>query len=272
MKKELHKAPKRLQRMLLRIQVYDARIIYRKGKQMELADTLSRAHGSFEGTTAFEREVETVNMTEYLSVSAARLDDIKAHTETDNELQMVIEVVKSGWPEERKKLPVQITPYWAMRDEFTTQDGLLFRGQRVVVPKVLRREMIERLHSAHMGIESCLRRARECLYWPGMSSEVKEYVQRCETCRTYDSKQPREPLHSHDPPERPWSKVGVDIFTFNGREYLLTVDYFSSYWEIDLLDGTKSKVVIRKLKAQFARFGIPDVKMTDNGRQFSSRT
>lgn len=113
-----------------------------------------------------------------------------------------------------------------MRDEFTTQDGLLFRGQRVVVPKVLRRGMIERLHSAHVGIESCLRRARECLYWPGMNSEVKEYVQRCETCRTYDSKQPREPLHSHDPPESPWSKVGVDIFTFDGREYLLTVDYF----------------------------------------------
>ena len=110
-RKKLHKAPKHLQRMLLRIQVYDARIIYQNGKQMELADTLSRARGSFEGTTAFEREVETVNMTEYLSVSAARLDDIKAHTETDNELQMVIEVVKNGWPEERKKLPGQIIPY-----------------------------------------------------------------------------------------------------------------------------------------------------------------
>ncbi|XP_028417982.1 uncharacterized protein K02A2.6-like [Dendronephthya gigantea] len=122
-----------------------------------------------------------------------------------------------------------------------------------------------------MGIESCLRRARECLYWPGMNSEVKAYVQQCETCRAFDSKQSKEPLHPHDPPERPCSKVGVDIFTFNGRDYLLTVDYFSSYWEIDLLEGTKSKAVIRKLKAQFARFGIPDVVMTDNGPQLSSK-
>ncbi len=76
-KKELHKTPiKRLQRMLLRVQLYDVRIVYRKGKQMELADTLSRAHGLTEEATAFERDVETVNMTEYLSVSAARVDDI----------------------------------------------------------------------------------------------------------------------------------------------------------------------------------------------------
>ncbi len=187
-------------------------IVYRKGKQKELADTLGRAHGLTEEATAFERDVETVNMMEYLSVSAARVDDIKAQTVVaDSELQMVVDVVRNGWPESKKQLPVQVTPYWSMRDELSTQDGLLFRGQRVVVPKSLRRDMIKRVHSAHMGIESCLRRARECLYWPGMDSEVKAYVQQCETCRTYDSKQSREPLHPHDPPERPWSLLSMVV-------------------------------------------------------------
>ena len=75
------KAPKRLQRVLLRVQLYDVTIVYRKGKRMELADTLSRAHGLAEEPTTLERLVETVNMTEYLSLSAARVDDIKVQTD-----------------------------------------------------------------------------------------------------------------------------------------------------------------------------------------------
>lgn len=95
-KKELLKALKRLQRMLLRIQVYDVKIVHQRVEQMELADTLSRAHGSYEHVTAFEREVETVNMTEYFPIPPARMDDIKTHTIIDKELQTVVKVVKSG--------------------------------------------------------------------------------------------------------------------------------------------------------------------------------
>lgn len=62
--------------------------------------------------------------------------------------------------------------------------------------------------------------------------------------------------------------VGVDIFTFNNRNYLMTVDYFSIFWEIDLSQNIKVKTVIRRMKAQFARFGVPDVRMSDNGPQF----
>lgn len=74
----------------------------------------------------------------------------------------------------------------------------------------------------------------------------------------------------HPVPERPWSKVGVDLFTISGWTYLVTVDYLSHFYEVDYLPETLSDTVITKLKSHFARHGIPDVVVSDNGPQFSS--
>ena len=74
-----------------------------------------------------------------------------------------------------------------MRDELTVQDGLVFKGNSVMIPKSLRADMKLKIHSSHLGIEACLRRARECIYWPGMSAEMKHHISACETCRELDS-------------------------------------------------------------------------------------
>ena len=108
-----------------------------------------------------------------------------------------------------------------------------------------------------------------CTPWPGMTTQIKARVARCETCRTYERSQQKETLCSHEVPARPWAKVAADLFEFNNRSYLVTVDYHSNVWEVDRLEKTKSKDVIRKLKQHFARYGIPDTFISDNGPQFS---
>ena len=74
----------------------------------------------------------------------------------------------------------------------------------------------------------------------------------------------------HDIPDRPWAKFGVDLFSLNNKDYLITVDFYSKFWEVNNLSSTESISVIGKLKAHFARYDIPDVVMSDNGSQFSS--
>ena len=113
-----------------------------------------------------------------------------------------------------------------MRDKLTV--GVIFRGERVVTPKSLRRDMLQRIHASHLGIDGCQRRARECLYWPRMSSEVNDYVQQCEVCRSTASMQQKEPLQPHDVTSRPWAKLAVDLFHLNGQQYLLIVDYLDT--------------------------------------------
>ena len=120
-------------------------------------------------------------------------------------------------------------------------------------------------------MEGCLRRARESIYWPGMTSAIKDYISQCETCRAYETNQQKEKLCPHEIPERAWSKVAVDLFEHDDRQYLVTVDYFSNFWEVDRMENsTKSRAVIQKLKQHFARHGIPDTVMSNNGPQFDS--
>ena len=161
--------------------------------------------------------------------------------------------------------------FLSIQSEISYQDGLLFKSGRIVVPDVLQEDMLKRLHSSHLGIEGSLRRAREILYWPKMSSQMRELVSRCSICNTYQPKQSKEPLISHETPALPWSKVGVDLFVFENRTYLITVDYYSNFFEVDYLTSTTAAAVIKKLKEQFSRHGIPETVFTDNGPQFVCR-
>jgi hypothetical protein len=122
------------------------------------------------------------------------------------------------------------------------------KEKEFLIPTSLRLDMIKRIHSSHIGVEGCLRRARASLYWPWMNSQVKDFIRRCETCRTYEKKQQRETLISHEIPSRPWSKVGVDLMKCRDKDYLVTVDYYSNCWEIDYVENTFSSTIINKTK------------------------
>ncbi len=136
----------------------------------------------------------------------------------------------------------------------------------------MRAEMLRQIHESHLGIESCRRRARDVLFWPGMSQSITEMVNNCDVCSTHQKRQTKEPLHPHSVPERPWQKTGVDLFTFDQQEYLLLLDYYSKFIEVEWLKSDmRSATGITLLKSQFTRRGIPETVISDNGPQFSSR-
>ena len=189
--KSLLTAPRRLQRMLLRLQKYSPCVSYKKGKEMYLADTLSRAglpHTKMHPTThsdqifnicgesGFEEELEYFNQTDFLNVTHTRLGQIQQHTAQDTVLQVLKSNILTGWPETKEEVPVIIREYWTYRDELSAQIGVLFKGPRIIIPKSMRPEMLGRIHSSHLGAESFLRKARDVLYWPNMSSEIRYMV------------------------------------------------------------------------------------------------
>lgn len=103
-----------------------------------------------------------------------------------------------------------------------------------------------------------------------MNSEIKDFILSCEVCQKHSHAQPKEPLMPHPQPAYPWERVGTDIMKYENRNFLATVDYFSNFGEVDELTSTTASAVIRKLKAHFARCGIPAVLISDNGPQFAS--
>ena len=129
--------------------------------------------------------------------------------------------------------------------------------------------MLDRIHTGHQGISKCRERAKQSLWWPGLSRQLEELVKNCSTCRKCLN-QRREPLIPTVLPELSWQRVGTDLFEFRGHSYLLVVDYYSRFIEIARLDRTTSEEIILQTKKIFARAGIPEVVVSDNGPQYSS--
>ena len=136
---------------------------------------------------------------------------------------------------------------------------------------MLQKEMLKIVHQPHLGVEASKRRAREALFWPEMAKAIEQLVKSCSICNQNKPQQPSQPLKPHPTLSRPWQRIGVDIFTFHRKNCLISVDFYSGWFEIDLLNEMLAATIITQLKAHLARYGVPDVVVSDNGPQFSSK-
>uniref|UniRef100_A0A3P9K9H2 Gypsy retrotransposon integrase-like protein 1 n=1 Tax=Oryzias latipes TaxID=8090 RepID=A0A3P9K9H2_ORYLA len=271
-KKPLAAAPPQLQRMILQLQRYDISITHLPGKDIPVADTLSRKAIPYEDQTLNEgMEAQVHAVMSNVAVSDKRLTEIKEVTSMDPQLTTLKKVILDGWPETRSSCPHNIQEYWNYRDEISEFDGILFKGEKIIIPQALRKAMIDRIHSSHMGIEKSKSRARDILFWPQMGKQIEEAVMTCHICQERRSSNPRELLMSHAIPERPWQVIGTDLFSWNSRDYIVIVDYLSRYFELERLYSCTSAAVIAKLKAAMARHGIPEIVISDNGPCYRSK-
>ena len=225
--KAIHKSPKRLQRMCLALQKYNLEVQYKKGSLMHIADALSRAYlMTTDGAQTDCCEIcalEMVNHEEYIRVEPAKRDVFRQRVAEDADIQELIHVIKQGWPD-KKKCPPAVQPYYDEQGELVESRGLVFRGEQLV-PLSLRKDMLNQLHSSHIGIGGCVRRAREILYWPRMSAEIRDFVSRCTICQTYRPEQAREELQRQELPSRPWQIIGADLFVLGQQTFLIMEDY-----------------------------------------------
>ena len=134
--------------------------------------------------------------------------------------------------------------YWNYREELAVEDGLVFKAHRLVIPSSLRAEYLKDLHACHLGEEKTLLRARETVFWPGISDDVKNAVKSCDVRLKYKPAQQKEPLIPHDVLSLPWFKLGVEIFEHRSHHYLLVADYFSKFPVVrKLINQTSGHVI-----------------------------
>ena len=134
--KHLFAAPPRFARMLLRIQQYDVSIKYVPGSDVKLADALSRVNPCNTGPIrGLDLSVHEVHM--HLNASPTRIVEIRVETSKDSTLHALCEIISLGWPKNRAHCPTHLTPFWNFRDELSIEDGLVLKGQRIILPKSL---------------------------------------------------------------------------------------------------------------------------------------
>uniref|UniRef100_A0A803SS84 Gypsy retrotransposon integrase-like protein 1 n=1 Tax=Anolis carolinensis TaxID=28377 RepID=A0A803SS84_ANOCA len=264
-KKPIGSAPARLQRMLLQLQKYQLNFVYTPGKLMYLADTLSRATvdhpGSQENPIGDEKVIYEVNT---LAMHPDKMGLIQEATKRDPQLRMIQTYLNQGWPKYMRKVAPIAKSFWPVKDHLRYRDGALFMGERIIIPASQRQNVLAQLHESHQGIQRTKERARQLMYWPGMSKDIESAVGSCFVCACFAPNNQKEPLKPHEIPEGPWQKVGVDIFEQDNRSFLLVIDYFSKYPEVVSLPDKTARTVIVKMKSVFARHGTPLIVVSDN--------
>ena len=299
--KALNDCPPRIQRIRLKLQKYDLKLAYVPGKYMYTADTLSRPNQNEnnrenrqEATQAivvasvlasislteppqmqrtdFDLEIEAHlnGVMNSLSVTDRKKEQIKKGYEDDTDMCALKDIIMSGWPKEQTNCSECVQPYWNYRDEMTVQNGLILKGTRIVIPKKMKLNILERLHTGHLGQEKCKRRARATVFWPGINKDIEKMVNQCSDCIDHRARHCPEPLVPHEVQTQAWSKVGSDLFQLDNKDYLVIVDYHSNYPDVYQIPSQSSKSVITAMKESFGRFGIPDLLFSDNGPCYSS--
>ena len=182
-KKDVATLSQCIQHILLKIHQYRVQIIYKPGPEIFIADWLSRhnhAEGKDKPIKGMDIQVDAMqaatDMPECISMA-----EIQQASSLDNHLQQLIGIIITGWPDSRDELHADLQPYWSYRDELAVIDGIILKGRCIIMLNSLREQVLNQLHTNHMGIEKTKLLACECVYWPSINADIKKYIKQCPT-------------------------------------------------------------------------------------------
>ena len=164
-------------------------VVYVPGKLILMADALSR---NLKFTSKDEEEDQIslpILVVNYITGNYQQhpgkpvMDWIREETSKDTTLQLLTRYIRNDWPTDQKKLPKQMHPYWNYQDELSMEDGILLKSYRILTSYTLQMEMLDLIHRGHQGIEKCLLYSRDFLFWPGISNEIHQTVDKCGICQ-----------------------------------------------------------------------------------------
>ena len=143
------------------------------------------------------------------------------------------------------------------------------KGKRLLIPVSMRLVVLNKLHEGRRGITKCREIAKTSVWCPGLGKQLEELLNNFSTCIKEHANTP-EPVIPSELPDRSWQKPAADLFELKRQAFLLVIDYFSRYVLVAKLAHTTSPDIVVHLKSMFARHGIPDQLVSDNGPQFLS--
>jgi len=272
MKKDLHTIPNnRLKRIRIKFLLYDIDLEYLPGKYMYISHLLSR-------NFIKRNDREEDNMSDVIhTISEIQLNfknnkesEFIEKTKNDEILTKVLTYCKEGWHKVCKSNG-ELKQYWKLRKEIMINNELLYYETRILVPKSLRKYVIHKLHATHLGISKTKARAKQLFYFPGINSQIENYIISRPVCLKFSKSKIKEPMLAHDIPDLPFYKIAMDIAELRGVNYLIVIDYCSRWIEIVELKDKTSDTIIDLLMDLFRKFGIPNEIVSDNMPFGSSR-
>ena len=125
---------------------------------MIVADALSRYSPLIGPEVALYIAIHHVHITPEKKLVFQRI------IQDDPLLRILADTIVTGWPEDIKDIPKALHPYHNHHDIMTAEDGLILKGEALIIPPLKREKILQAIHEGHMGITKCQYHARQCVY------------------------------------------------------------------------------------------------------------
>lgn len=266
--KSTGRASARIHRWVLRLQSYRFKVVYIPGRD-NIADSLSRLLEPKEGNPQTSTD-DSDNYIRFVAINATpnalTTKEIERASAEDEEISEIREIIKTNqWHKlsNKKLLPI--------KDELTCVGMLVLRGTRILIPTSLRDRVLELAHEGHPGIVAMKRNLRTKVWWTGLDRDAEKFCRTCHSCQLVSTPEKPEPMKLTEIPTSPWQHISADLMCLpTGENLLVVVDYYSRYFEVDILKSTTTDKVVKSLEKIFLTHGLPVSITTDNGPQFRS--
>ena len=213
-----------------------------------------------------DREILVCRMEEL--TDAVTMPILQRHTKADKILQQLQEDINKG----RLRKELGHSGYKECFQELSLQEGVVMRGDRVVIPRTLRVDVLEAAHLSHPGKDSMTRQLRLSCWWPRSGTDIKEFEESCLPCLASVNSNPTPPMQLRDTPDRPWQHCSADYKgPIAGKYYFhVLIDNYSRWPEVVMVTSTGFDKLHDKLEDSFNTHGIPDSITHDNGPCYNS--
>jgi hypothetical protein len=276
---------RRLQRLRMKIDHLQFVIQWVKGKDNVEADALSRAPHA-EATLEDEiDELDSNGKIAKLVINSmdlnppnefeadARLKEVFKASKHDEEYIDLVKMIREGFPHAKAAAPANMASFWHAREHLHfDEDGFIVYRNRLFIPKSLRTTLLKRLLAMHQAADKMMARARQCIWWPLLTKDVKNIAMTCKPCQEYKPSNPAEKLIHHECPVFPYQYVHADFCQYEGKHYLIVIDQFSGYPHVSQFNSDPTTdMLIEQLMAIFSLFSIPVKIYSDGGPQFTAK-
>ena len=233
-----------------------------------MADYLSRHPSADENPPEPEEDYVNLILPGLVPISLSR-ETIADATSADKILVLLIKSISEG-----ALLKDQcLHPFKIVFDELcVSSDGIILRGERILIPETLRMKCIDVAHEGHLGIVKTKRLLRSKVWFPGIDQMVEAKNNSCLACKANSRAEPKAPVIFSEAPPHAWHTIALDFFGPIENVYLMvTYDKLSRYPIVSILNTIQCPSVKSELMIIFSVFGIPKDVISDNGPPFNSR-
>ena len=149
---------------------------------------------------------------------------------------------------------------------------LVLRGTHIIIPSKLKPRALALAHEGHLGVVGTKQNLRAKVWWPGMDKAAQRHCRAHHGCQLVARPDPPEPIRSTSLPYGPWQDLAVDLMgpLPSGHSLLIIVDYYSRFYEVEVMQSTTTEKIIDRLADTFCRHGLPNTVKSGNGSQFKS--